>query len=97
MDDEEVTRLANIVSDRVFESMSKFVAVLEDTVRENELLRTKVAHLELLVFGPEGVEDDDDVGDDELVPAYEMDDKSVWESDDSDDDDDDGGGDLLSN
>lgn len=65
MDDEAVARLANIVSARVFESMSKFVGVLENIVRENEELRSKVEHLELALFGPEVDDDDfdDDAGD----------------------------------
>lgn len=56
MNDEDVARLANIVSERVFESMSKFVGVLEDIIRENELLRSKVAELEFMVFGPDDSE-----------------------------------------
>lgn len=57
MDEDAVNRLADLVSDRVFTSMSKFVDVLEDLVRENEALRCKVSHLELAIFGDDGDDD----------------------------------------
>jgi hypothetical protein len=71
--------------------MSKFVGVLEDLVRENEALRTRIAHLELLTFGPEG-EDDEDDADDVCDPDCgchdEPDDFFDYTDDDDDDDDD---------
>jgi hypothetical protein len=71
------------------------VTALEELVRDNELLRTKVAHLELLVFGPEGVEDDEaeaetraeDEAEDDWFSAAD----AFCSAEDSDDDDDDDG------
>jgi hypothetical protein len=86
VDDEAITRLADIVSERVFTSMSKFVDALEALVRENELLRTKVAHLELIVFSDDP--DDPDDNGYEPVPEDEIDDffdvESAWEPEDDD-------------
>jgi 16S rRNA G527 N7-methylase RsmG len=68
MDDDELTRLADIVSERVFASMAKLLDVVENLVRDNETLRAKVARLELEVHE----DDSGDVGFDcELVvPIY---------------------------
>jgi hypothetical protein len=83
MNDEDVVRLADIVSDRVFKELSKFLDVLESVVRENEQLTTKVRQLEEWLFSPdEDAEDDDDDGYED-VPPDEVDGffdvESAWE------------------
>lgn len=60
MDDESIRKLADVVADRVFEQMAKFVDVIEGLVRENEALQAKVGMLECVVFGHEHPDDDDD-------------------------------------
>jgi hypothetical protein len=42
MDDEAVARLADIVSTRIFTAMEKFIKVLEEVVRDNVELQTRV-------------------------------------------------------
>jgi hypothetical protein len=77
MDDEAVARLADIVAERVFKSMSQFVDVLEDLVRDNEALHGQVRHLELLLFGPEARDAEaEEASDDELDEFFDVD--SAW-------------------
>jgi hypothetical protein len=76
MNDEDIARLADVVSKRVFDEMSRFIDVLENVMRDNERLLAKVEDLEWALYG----EHDDDlsqVPDDELDEFFD----GCWEPD----------------
>lgn len=77
MDDESIKKLADVVSGRVFEQMSQFVGVIEGVVRENELLRARVADLELSLYDL----DDDDVDYDDEADEERFDLEAKQEAD----------------
>lgn len=75
MSDEEIEQLADVISDRVSErvhgALTAFIDALENVVRDNERLQTKVENLEWILYGNEDDDDDDD--DLEPVPDDELD------------------------
>jgi len=80
MTDEDIARLADVVSKRVFDAMAQFIDVLENVVRDNEQLQSKVENLEWLLYGNHDDDDDDD-DDLEVVPDDELDEffDGCWE------------------